>query len=260
MGAAARDFAAGARLFADGFRVMAVHKRLWILGAVPALLAMVVLVGALTALGFWVGDLVDWATPFADDWSEDVRRGTRIAASVIVMGVAIGVGVIAFSALTLLIGGPFYEYIAEQVEDRVGGKPPTYHASWFRMFVRGLRDSVLLVTLSVLCTLPLLCLGFVPLVGQTVVPVLAACVGGWILTLELVGVPFHRRGLRLGDRHRALRTRRALTLGFGVPTYLVCAIPLLAIVVMPPAVAGGTLLARQVLAGPAPVPVERGRL
>ena len=253
MNLAVRDFVAGAKLFAEGFRIMARNKRLWLLGAVPALITTVLFVTLIVLFSYWVGDLVEWATPFADDWSAGARDTVRTLGTIAVLILLVVVGVITFTAITLLIGGPFYEYIAEKIEDQLGNRPPGYHLGWFRMFLRGLRDSILLVSLSLLFTLPLFCLSFVPLIGQTVIPALAACVGGWILALELVGVPFHRRGRRLGDRHRALRTRRALTLGFGVPAYLVCAIPLVAVVVMPAAVAGGTLLAREVLAS-APAP------
>lgn len=247
MSDAVREFMAGARMFSAGFGIMRRNPRLWLLGAVPAVIAAVLMTGLIVLAFIWVGDLVTWATPFADGWSADGRGNLRMAISLVLMIALVGVGILTFSALTLLIGGPFYEYIAEKIEDQLGDHIPGYHASWTKMFLRGLRDSVLLVTISVLCTLPLFCLGFVPLIGQTVIPVVAVCVGGWILALELVGVPFHRRGKRLGDRHRALKTRRALTLGFGVPAYLVCAVPFAAIVVMPAAVAGGTLLARAVL-------------
>jgi len=259
MSTAMRDFSSGVRMLGEGFALMARHKRLWLIGMLPALLAFVLVTGAIILIGVWAGDLVAWATPFADEWDPATRDGLRLASTVVLMLAVIGVAVITFSAITLLIGGPFYEYIAEQIEDRIGNKPPGYHASWPRMFVRGLRDSALLVSLSVVLTLPLFCLSFVPLVGQTVIPVVAACVGGWILAMELVGVPFHRRGLRLGDRYRALRTRPGLALGFGVPTYLLCAIPLVAIVVIPVATAGGTLLARAVLNGGPPYPTRRAR-
>ncbi|MGH3648344.1 MAG: EI24 domain-containing protein [Micromonosporaceae bacterium] len=247
MNDAVREFMAGARMFGAGFGIMRRNARLWLLGTVPAVIAAALVTGLIVLAFVWVGDLVAWATPFADDWSGSGRQSLRVAISLLLVAALIGVGVITFTALTLLIGGPFYEYIAEKIEDQLGEQVPDYQTSWTRMFVRGLRDSILLVSISVLCTLPLFCMGFIPLVGQTVIPVVAVSVGGWILALELVGVPFHRRGLRLGDRHRALKTRRARTLGFGVPAYLLCAVPFAAIVVMPAAVAGGTLLARSVL-------------
>jgi CysZ protein len=99
--------------------------------------------------------------------------------------------------------------------------------------------------------LMLFAIGFVPVVGQTLVPVLSATFGGWILAIELVGAPFERRGLlRLSDRRAAMRARRFRVLGFAVPTFLLLAIPFAGVVVFPIATAGGTLLARQLLDEP----------
>jgi CysZ protein len=78
------------------------------------------------------------------------------------------------------------------------------------------------------------------------VPVLGANVAGWFLALELTGTPFYRRGLRMRDRRVRLRTRRTLALGFGVAVFVCFLIPLGAVLIMPAAVAGGTLLAREV--------------
>lgn len=242
------DFVTGVRLFARGGGIVLRSPRLLALGAVPALITTALFLGALVALVSGLDTIAAALTPFADDWGTDARRVARVLAGITVLLGAAVVGVVAFTALTLLIGGPFYERLSELVEDGLGGVERPAALTWLQLTVRGLRDSVLLVSASVLCTLPLLLAGFVPVFGQTVVPVLAVCVGGWVLALELVGVPFHRRGLRLGDRHRALRRRRALTLGVGVPAYVLCAIPFAAIVVMPIAVASGTLLAREVLA------------
>jgi CysZ protein len=91
----------------------------------------------------------------------------------------------------------------------------------------------------------------VPAVGQTVVPVVSAAFGGWMLGIELIGSSFERRRLlTLADRRVAMRRRRARVLGFTVPTFLLLAVPLLGVVVFPVATAGGTLLARQLLDEP----------
>jgi CysZ protein len=93
--------------------------------------------------------------------------------------------------------------------------------------------------------------GFVPVVGQTVVPVISAIFGGWMLAIELVGSAFERRGmLRLADRRAAMRSGGLRVLGFAVPTFVLLAIPLAGAVVFPVATAGGTLLARQLLSEP----------
>jgi CysZ protein len=77
------------------------------------------------------------------------------------------------------------------------------------------------------------------------VPVLGAMVGGWVLALELTGVPFERRGLRFRHRRAMLRQRRAMALGFGMATFVSFLVPLGAVFAMPAAVAGATLLSRR---------------
>lgn len=52
----------------------------------------------------------------------------------------------------------------------------------------------------------------------------------------------------LRDRLALLRGRRLLTLGFGVPLGLAFLIPFVAVFLMPGAVAGATLLARDLVA------------
>jgi CysZ protein len=160
-----------------------------------------------------------------------------------------------FAALTLTIGDPFYESISKRIDDQFGGAVEAT-APWPRTFVWNLVDSIRLVLVSIATSVLLFLLGLLPLVGQTVVPVLGALIGGWLITVEISGVPFNRRGLRLRERRRLLRANRALAVGFGLPIVLMFVVPFAAVLVMPGAVAGATLLTRRVLGQryePAPV-------
>jgi CysZ protein len=113
---------------------------------------------------------------------------------------------------------------------------------------RAVRQALALIAISAPVVFLLFLAGFIPALGQTVVPAASASFGGWMLATELVGAPFERRGmLRLADRRRAMRRRRFRVLGFAVPTFLLMAIPFASVVVFPVATAGGTLLARQLL-------------
>jgi CysZ protein len=158
--------------------------------------------------------------------------------------------VISFTALTLALGSPLYDKLSESVEQGFG-EVPELKESAARGLFRALRHAVTLIAVAMLGALMLFAIGFVPVVGQTLVPVLSATFGGWILAIELVGAPFERRGLlRLSDRRAAMRARRFRVLGFAVPTFLLLAIPFAGVVVFPIATAGGTLLARQLLDEP----------
>lgn len=93
----------------------------------------------------------------------------------------------------------------------------------------------------------LLALGFVPLIGQTVVPVLGFFVTGFFLTEELVAVALQRRDVDLRARLALLRSRKTLVWGFGTPLGLAFLVPFVAVFLMPGAVAGATLMARDLL-------------
>jgi CysZ protein len=158
--------------------------------------------------------------------------------------------VISFTTLTLALGSPLYDKLSESVE-REFGDVPELDESVARGIFRALRQAVGLIAVAALGALLLFATGFVPVIGQTVVPVISAIFGGWMLGIELVGSPFERRGwLRLADRRAAMRTRRLRVLGFAVPTFLLLAIPFVGVVVFPIATAGGTILARQLLGEP----------
>jgi CysZ protein len=249
------EFFAGVGLLGRGLGLYARSPRLVVLGLIPALISGLLFVAAFATLIYFVSDLADLATWFADDWSEGLRDAVQFLAAVGILGLGGLVGVLTFTAITLLIGDPFYEKISEEVEERFGGVPGEVEVSWWRSLRRSLWDSIRLIALSLAISIPLFFLGLLPFVGQTVIPVIGALLGGWILALELVGVAFYRRGLRLPDRRRVLAAHRPLALGFGVSVFCCFLIPLGAVLVMPAAVAGGTLLARKVLGLPVDAPV-----
>jgi CysZ protein len=240
-------FLSGAGLLLRGLGLYVRSPGLMLLGVVPALISGALFAAALITLVYFVDDLAALVTPFADDWSATARNLVRVMAGLALLGLGGLLGVLTFTAVTLAVGDPFYEKISERVEQRYGGTPGAVEVPFWRSLRRSVADSLRLVAISVLVGIPLFAAGFIPVVGQTVVPVVGAAVGGWILALELVGAPFYRRGMRLPDRRRVLRTDRPTALGFGVAVFVCFLIPLGAVLVMPAAVAGATLLARRSL-------------
>jgi CysZ protein len=239
----------GAGLLGRGLGLYTRRPRLLLLGLVPVVIAAAIFLALLAILVYLIDDIAGAVTWFAGDWPETSRTLVRTFAGIAVLGTALLVGLVSFTSFTLLIGDPFYERISAQVEDWHGGAPPEVEIGAWRSFGRDLADSAMLLAVTVPVGAGLFLLGFVPVVGQTVAPVLGATFGGWFLALQLVGVPFSRRGLRLAERRRALRTCRPEALGFGTAVFLCFAlIPLGAVLLMPAAVAGGTLLARRALA------------
>jgi CysZ protein len=245
-----RQFFLGVSLLGRGLGLVLRSPKLLGLGLLPAVISGVLYAVALFFLVDYLPELSRGVTWFADDWSATGRDLIQVLAGIALAGVTVLLAVLTFTAVTLLIGDPFYERISELVEHRFGGVPNEAEVGFWPSLGRSLVDSLRLIGLSVLIGIPLFALGFVPVVGQTVIPVIGGAVGGWLLALELTGVPFQRRGQRLRDRRIVLRQHRPLALGFGVAVFCCFLIPLGAILLMPAAIAGATLLARQSLGHP----------
>jgi CysZ protein len=242
-----RDFLTGIRYFGRGLGLLASRPKLLLIGVLPAVLTAAILLGAMIALIANLGHLSALVTPFATDWSGGWRTATRFAAGLALAGTAVLLGLVAFTAVTLIVGGPFYEHIAERIEDELGVAQGHVDLSGRKLFLLGVRDGIALLLRSLMFTIVLFLAGFLPVVGQSVVPVLGALVTAWFMALEVVAVPFYRRGIGLRHRTAMLRRRRMLAVGLGLPAALLCMIPLAAIVVMPVAFAGGVLVALDAL-------------
>jgi CysZ protein len=242
-----RDFVTGVRYFGRGLGLLASRPKLLLIGVLPAVLTTAILLGAMIALIANLGHLSALVTPFAADWSGGWRMATRFAAGLALVAAAVSLGLVGFTAVTLLVGGPFYEHIAERIEDELGVTQSHVELSWWNLFRLGARDGIVLLLRSLMFTILLFLAGFLPVVGQSVVPVLGALVTAWFMTMEVVAVPFYRRGIDLRHRTAMLRGRRMLAVGLGLPAALLCMIPLVAIVVMPVAFAGGVLVALDAL-------------
>jgi CysZ protein len=244
---AVRGFVSGVALLGRGFGMWATSPRLMILGAIPALLVSAFYSAAVVLLLVNLEGISGWLAPFADEWNEPWRTAAHVTVGVAILGIAILVLVYTFVAITLAVGDPFYEKIWRHVENRLGEAPAESEEPFWKSAGRGVGNALRMLLLTAFVGLALFALGFIPILGQTIVPVLGVGLGGWFLAIELAGFAFDARGFSLRDRRRMLRARRAPALGFGMTTYLLFLVPFAAIIVMPAAVAGATLLSRGAL-------------
>lgn len=250
------DLAAGVRYLVRGQRWVLRHRRLYVFCLFPALIALVLYLAALVLLALWVGDFAAWATPFADGWSAGWQATVRTALAVLVLLGGVFAAILTFTAVTLLIGDPFYESLSEKVEESEGGAPDGPEESFLRELWISVTDSVYVLVRALLIALPLLLLGFVPVIGQTVVPALGFAVSGFFLTLELTSVAMRRRGVDVRARLAVLRRRKGIAVGLGAPLVVSFLVPLAAVFLMPGAVAGATLLVRDLYAEPGEEGIE----
>lgn len=240
-----REFTTGVRTLLRGYGLWRTRPGLMALGLIPAIIALLILAAALIPLVIGMPSIAAWLTPFAEGWGEPWRGLLRTAVGFVVVAAALALASVVFTALTLTIGDPFYQRIWHAVEVDLGGAPPSDGGSFWTTIGEGLR----LILLGILIAIFVLLVGLLPAVGGFFAAIGGVVLTGRLLARELTGRAFDARELSPLDRAALFSANRARVLGFGVATQLCFLIPGGAIAIMPAAVAGSTMLARDMLVG-----------
>ncbi len=248
---AMREFWQGARTLIDGFGWWRRRPGAMIAGLIPAAIVGAVLTGALVALAFALPGLLEWLTPFAAGWEPVWRDLLRWLIGIALLGGAVVVGIATFTALTLVVGEPFYDRIWRSVEQELGGRVPDAPYG----LASSIGDALGLLGRGLLAALGAGAVALVPLVGGPAAAVVGALLNGRVIADELSSRGLTARGLDARQRSALIRSQPARVLGFGVAVHVCFLVPFAAIVVMPAAVAGAALLARH-LAGEANTPAK----
>ncbi|MET0811653.1 MAG: EI24 domain-containing protein [Microbacterium sp.] len=238
-----REFLRGASLLGRGFGWWTRRPGLMALGLVPAAIVALLFLAGLVALGAFLPGLVTAVTPFVEGWPGVWATVLRITIGTAMVGAALVVLAVSFTALTLLLGEPFYDRIWRAVETDAGADAiDESYGFW-----RAVGDTISLLARGAGVALLAALLGLVPVVGGVIATVVGVGLTGWLIADELTARALTARGIDRVARRALLRTHRARALGFGVATQLCFLVPFGAVATMPAAVAGSTLLARTLI-------------
>ncbi|WP_341954746.1 EI24 domain-containing protein [Salinibacterium sp. TMP30] len=242
-----RDFFAGVGFLFRGFHIWVTAPRLMFLGMIPAAIVGAVAIAFFVTLIVTIEPIATFVTPFANDWDELPRAAIRFAAGLALLLASILIIVNTYTTVTLMIGDVFYRKIAGHVDTRHGAPAAPDPPGFWKDARRGLGEGLRLLFPTIGLALLVFAVGFIPVAGSIVAAMAGALLGGWLLVVELANIPCESRGMHLTARRRVLRASRAKSLGLGAATYLVFLIPFGAVIAMPAAVAGATLLTRSLL-------------
>lgn len=189
------------------------------------------------ATGAITGMMPEW------DWLKPIVGVLGVVVWVVVALVAVVLYGYSFSVITNILAAPFYGVLAEKLEQHLTGSAPPPEALVAmvgRVIIRELIKLWYFVSRSIGLFIVCFVLGFIPL-ANLFVPIILALWASWCMAIQYVDYPADNHRLPFAMSRRALGDTRYSAWGLGGMTLLGSMVPVLNILVMPAAVAGGTI-------------------
>lgn len=150
----------------------------------------------------------------------------------------------AFTTLANFVAAPFNALLAEKVELQLTNQPlgDTSFISMLKDVPRMLKREWQKMMYSVPRLIAIFLLGFVPVLGQTIVPVIAFIFSAWMIAIQYCDYPFDNHKISFQRMRNALEQNKVMNYTFGSLVSLFTMIPFVNLVVMPVAVCGATAM------------------
>ncbi len=212
--------------------------RYWI---VPILVTLFAFLGSILAVVGYEDTLTSslWAAPAGDGWEVDLARGAHWLFEALVVVVLVIGALVATLLVSGIVSAPFNARLAEILDERVTGRaaPPFAVGRALRDVGRAIViESTFFAVNAALLLLSL----FVPVLSP-VTGAVGLAFGALYFGITYVETPEATRGRGLANRLRLVRRHPAAILGFGAGVGLFLCVPLVNLLFMPAAVAGGVL-------------------
>lgn len=233
------DLGLGFHYFIYGWKLM-LQRKLLPFVLIPIAINSVLMIAL---LWFFIGNIVgwaDWIVSFMPSWLDWL---TIILVPLAVLSL-IMLFYFTFTTITNFIAAPFNALLAEKVELQLTGEQLNNMtvAEMLKDVPRMLKREWQKMMYSIPRFIALFLLSFVPVIGQTVVPVLTFIFGAWLLAIQYCDYPFDNHKISFKRMRNALGQRKILNFTFGTFVSIFTALPFVNLVVMPVAVCGATAM------------------
>ena len=233
------DLGLGFHYFIYGWRLM-LQRQLMPFVIIPVAINAILMIALLWFFISHIAGWADWIVSFMPAWLDWL---TMILVPLAVLSL-IMLFYFTFTTITNFIAAPFNALLAEKVELQLTGEQLNNMtmAEMLKDVPRMLKREWQKMAYSIPRFIALFLLSFVPVVGQTVVPVLTFVFGSWLLAIQYCDYPFDNHKISFKRMRNALGQRKILNFTFGTFVSIFTALPFVNLVVMPVAVCGATAM------------------
>lgn len=206
----------------------------------PILLNIILMIGLLWLFITQISGMIEWVMNFLPNWLDWMSSIMFIASLVMILTVFY----FSFTMLSGFIAAPFNGLLAEKVEKMLTGEVmiETNMQDFIKDVPRMLAREWQKLWYSLPKYIALFLFGFMPFLGQTVVPIIAFVFGAWMMAIQYCDYPFDNHKISFHAMRFKLAQNRTQSLVFGALITLCTLVPIINLVVIPVAVCGATAM------------------
>lgn len=234
-----QEIKAGFHYFVMGWHFVA-QKGLRRFVIMPIVLNILLLSGLFWLFMAQISNMIDWMMAFIPDWLSFLS----VILLVLSITMILLVFYFIFTTLSGFIAAPFNGLLAEKLEKMLTGEAVS-EDNWLDVMKdvpRMLNREWQKLRYSLPKIIALFLLGFIPVVGQTIVPVLTFLFTAWMMAIQYCDYPFDNHKISFDVMKNALGEQRTQSLTFGGLITCCTFLPLVNLVIIPVAVCGATLM------------------
>ncbi|TYG35389.1 sulfate transporter CysZ [Lonepinella koalarum] len=234
-----KEIKSGFHYFVMGWHLIT-QKGLRRFVVMPILLNVVLMVGLSWLFISQINHMIDWVMSFLPAWLDWLSSVMFIMSLVMIVIVFY----FSFTMLSGFIAAPFNGLLAEKVEKMLTGESLTdmtimdFIKDIPRMLAREWQKLVYSLPIYIILFL----LGFIPMLGQSVIPVLAYAFTAWMMAIQYCDYPFDNHKISFHTMRVKLKDNRWQSITFGGLISLCMLVPVVNLVVIPVAVCGATAM------------------
>lgn len=235
----AKELSQGFHYFVMGWHLIG-RKGLRQFVIMPILLNILLLCGLFWLFMVNIGGVIDGLISYVPDWLAWLS-GVLFAFSIFMI---LLVFYFSFTTLSGFIAAPFNGLLAEKVEQMLTGQVLTEMSTldFIKDIPRMLGREWQKLCYSLPKLIGLFLLGFIPMIGQTVVPILTFLFTAWLMAIQYCDYPFDNHKIPFHIMRNELGEKRTMNLTFGSLITFCTFVPLMNLVIIPVAVCGATAM------------------
>ncbi|TEW54961.1 sulfate transporter CysZ [Psychromonas sp. RZ22] len=214
------------------------HPKLRVFVLIPLLINILIFA---SAFWFLFSSITEWINSYIGDLPDFLSWLSYLFWPIIIFSILFAFSFV-FSTIANLIAAPFNGLLAEKTENLLTNSSIN-DDGWKellkdlpRIFKREYQKWVYFLPRMLLC----LILFFIPVIGQTIAPVIWFIFAGWMMAIQYADYPFDNHKVPFAKMKKILIARFGKNITFGMVISICTTIPVLNFIIMPIAVCGAT--------------------